>query len=79
MACGHFPAAVIEMIAVAEESNTLERVLVEIADGLERRTWRQLDLFVRLLEPFMLLIMAALVLAVVIALLLPMIRMSSAI
>lgn len=78
-ACGHFPAAVIEMIAVAEESNTLERVLVEIADGLERRTWRQLDLFVRLLEPFMLLIMAALVLAVVVALLLPMIRMSSAI
>lgn len=78
-ACGHFPPAVIEMVAVAEESNTLERVLLEIADGLERRTWRQLDLFVRLLEPFMLLIMAALVLAVVIALLLPMIRMSSAI
>jgi len=79
MACGHFPIAVIEMIAVAEESNTLERVLVEIADGLERRTWRQLDLLVRLLEPFMLLIMAAVVLAVVIALLLPMIRMSSTI
>ena len=28
--CGHFPADVVEMIAVAEESNTLERVLIEI-------------------------------------------------
>ncbi len=46
------------MIAVAEESNTLDTVLVDIADGLERRTWRQLDLFVRLLEPLMLLVLA---------------------
>ena len=42
---------VVEMIAVAEESNTLDTVLVEIADGLERRTQRRLDLLVRLLEP----------------------------
>ena len=33
-----------------------------IADGLERRTWRQLDLFVRLLEPLMLLLLALVVL-----------------
>jgi general secretion pathway protein F len=67
------------MIAVAEESNTLDAVLVNIADGLERRTWRQLDLFVRLLEPVMLLILAGAVLVVVIALLLPVIKMSSTI
>lgn len=78
-ACGQFPLAVVEMIAVAEESNTLEQVLVDIADGLERRTWRKLDLFVRLLEPIMLLILAAAVLAVVIALLMPVIKMSTTI
>jgi general secretion pathway protein F/type IV pilus assembly protein PilC len=78
-ACGHFPPAVVEMIAVAEESNTLEKVLTDIAEGLERRTWRQLDLFVRLLEPLMLLILAAVVLVVVIALLLPVIKMSTTI
>ena len=39
------------MISVAEESNTLDQVLVDIADGLERRTSRHLDLMVRLLEP----------------------------
>ena len=67
------------MIAVAEESNTLDRVLVEIADGLERRTARRLDLAVRLLEPVMLLILAAIVLFVVIALLLPIFKMTSTI
>ena len=77
-ASGHFPKTVVEMIAVAEESNTLDTVLVDIADGLEQRTSRQLDLIVRLLEPIMLLILAGVVLFVVIALLVPVIKMSSA-
>ena len=68
---------VVEMISVAEESNTLDQVLIEIADGLERRTVRRLDLVVRLLEPMMLLILAIVVLCVVIALLMPVIKMSS--
>ncbi len=74
-ACGHFPNTVIEMIAVAEEANTLDKVLVEVADGLERRTSRQLDLMVRLLEPLMLLVLAGIVLLVVVALLLPIFKM----
>lgn len=76
---GHFPQTVVEMIAVAEESNSLDTVLVDIADGLEIRTARRLDLAVRMLEPMMLLLMAGIVLFIVIALLLPVIRMSSAI
>jgi general secretion pathway protein F/type IV pilus assembly protein PilC len=75
-ASGHFPSTVVEMISVAEESNTLDKVLVEIADGLEKRTTRRLDLFVRLLEPIMLTILAGCVLFVVMALLLPVIKMS---
>ena len=78
-ASGHFPPNVIEMIVVAEESNTLEKVLVETADQLERQTARRLDLAVRLLEPILLLILAGCVLIVVIALLVPVIKMSSAI
>jgi type II secretory pathway component PulF len=74
---GRFPPLVVEMIAVAEQANTLEKVLLEIADGLERRTWRQLDLAVRLIEPIMLLILAGAVLVVVIALLLPILRMGT--
>lgn len=78
-ASGHFPPTVVEMIAVAEESATLDTVLIRIADGLERRTWRQLDLLVRLLEPLMLLLLAMVVLFLAVALLMPVIKMSSAI
>ena len=67
------------MIGVAEESNTLESVLLDVADSLERRTWRQLDLAVRLLEPIMLLMLASVVLVLVIALLLPVLKMSTTI
>ena len=73
-----FPPDVIEMIAVAEESNSLERVLVEIADTTEAYTTRQMDLAVRLLEPLLLLFMAGITLAVASGLLLPIFRMSSA-
>lgn len=75
---GHFPKMVVEMIAVAEESNTLDKVLVDLADDLEKRTSRQLDLAVRLLEPIMLIILAVVILIVVVALLVPVMKMSSA-
>jgi type II secretory pathway component PulF len=75
-ASGKFPADVVEMIAVGEQSNNLETVLPHIADTLERDTWRRLDLFVRLLEPLMLLVLAGIVLMVVIALLVPVLKMS---
>ena len=59
------------------ESNNLEKVLVDISEALEKRTTRQLDLFVRLLEPAMLLVMASVTLLVVAGLLLPVFKMSS--
>lgn len=72
-----FPRDVIEMISVGEESNTLEKVLVNVAESTERRTTRQLDLFVRLLEPLMLLLMAGVTLVVVLALLMPFMQANS--
>jgi general secretion pathway protein F/type IV pilus assembly protein PilC len=76
-ACKYFPPDVVEMIAVGEESNSLETVLLDIANSLEKRTTRQLELFVRLLEPVMLLVMAVVTLIVVAALLLPVFKMGS--
>lgn len=75
--CPYFPRDVVEMVAVGEESNCLERVLLDIANSLEKRTGRQLELFVRLLEPVMLLVMAGFTLIVVAGLLLPIFKMSS--
>lgn len=77
--CKYFPRDVVEMVAVGEESNHLEKVLLDIANGLEKRTSRQLELFVRLLEPVMLLVMAGVTLLVVAGLLLPVFKMSSAV
>jgi general secretion pathway protein F/type IV pilus assembly protein PilC len=68
---GHFPPTVVEMISVAEESNTLDTVLVDIAENLERTTFRRLETVIRLLEPVMLLVLAGLVMFVVLALMLP--------
>ncbi|MFK7769187.1 MAG: type II secretion system F family protein [Mariniblastus sp.] len=75
---GHFPRNVTEMISVAEESNTLDEVLINISEGLEKQTVRRLDLFVKLIEPLMLLVMAAIIMVVVVALLLPIMKMGQA-
>jgi len=75
----YFPADVVEMIAIAEEANSLEKVLIDVADGLEKRTSRNMDLMVKLLEPVMLLVMAVAVLLVVAGLLLPVFKMGSAV
>lgn len=73
---GCFPRTVAEMIAVAEESNTLDTVLVEIANSLERRNWRALDIAVRFIEPLMLIVLGAVILALVLALMLPIFKAS---
>lgn len=75
--CGLFPLDIIDMIAVGEESNNLENVLVSIADSYEARTGRSIDLMVRLLEPLLLVGMAGIVAMIAIALLLPILTMSA--
>jgi type II secretory pathway component PulF len=78
-ACKYFPRDIVEMVTVGEESNQLEKVLLDVANGLEKRTNRHLELFVRLLEPIMLLVMAGAILVVVAGLMLPVFKMSRAI
>ena len=74
-----FPAEIVEMIAVGEESNQLEKVLVQIADTVERRTARQVDAAVRLIEPLMLVFMAAAVGFIAVGLLYPILTAAPAI
>jgi len=73
---GCFPRAVVEMIAVAEEANTLDTILVEISESLEKRNWRALDLAVQFIQPLMIVVLGAVVLFIVLALMLPMLNMS---
>jgi general secretion pathway protein F/type IV pilus assembly protein PilC len=51
---GMIPEQILAMITVAEESNKLDKVLLQIADTVERRTNRQVDQAVRLVEPLIL-------------------------
>jgi general secretion pathway protein F len=74
---GYFPEQVLAMIAVAEESNNLDKVLVQIADTVERRTNRQVDQAVRLIEPAILCLVAAGIGFLALGLLLPIFTMAS--
>lgn len=77
--CGIIPKPVMAMITVAEESNNLEKVLVNVADSQDKKIERQLDMMVRLVEPIMLIVMGVIVLFILAALLLPVFEMSSTI
>lgn len=66
-----FPASVIEMISVAEESGRLDDELVRLAGAYEQDLDRHLKMMVALAEPAMLFVMAVLVGTVVIGMLLP--------
>ena len=56
---GFFAVDVIEMLAVAEESNQMEKVLLQVAEKVDRRAARQLDTMVRLMEPLILVVLTA--------------------
>ena len=66
-----FPAAVIEMISVAEESGRLDKELTRLATAYEEELDRNLKMMVALIEPALLFLMAVLVGTVVIGMLLP--------
>jgi general secretion pathway protein F len=74
---GLFPDQVLAMIMVAEESNKLDKVLLQIADTVERRTNRQVDQAVKLIEPAILCLVAACIGFLALGLLLPIFTLAS--
>ncbi len=76
---GFFEEDVVEMIAVGESANNLPSVLVGIADTVEARVDRTLAMALRLLEPLLLLFLAMVVLFIFMALVVPLMNMSSAV
>ena len=74
---GMFPEQVIAMISVAEESNQMQKVLLQIADSVERRTNQQVDQAVRLIEPAILCLVAVGIGFLALGLLLPIFTMAS--
>lgn len=76
---GLFPRTVVQMISVGEESGKLDEMLLKVADIEERHMRARTRTLISLLAPILILIVGALVGFMVIALLLPIFRMSRAI
>jgi general secretion pathway protein F len=73
---GIFPPMVIEMIAVGEQTGTLEKMLNRIADAYETEAQSDIMVMTSLLEPVMIIVMALLVVFIVASILLPIFEMN---
>jgi len=78
-ASGLIPPQIMAMIRIAEEANTLDEVLVRIADRIDERIERQLDIMVRMVEPMMLLVIGSMVLFIIVGILLPVFDLNASI
>lgn len=76
-ASGLIPPQIMAMIRIAEESNTLDDVLVKIADRMDQRIERRLEILVRMIEPLMLVLIGGMVMFVIVGVLLPVFDLNS--
>ncbi|OGG93227.1 MAG: hypothetical protein A2527_13315 [Candidatus Lambdaproteobacteria bacterium RIFOXYD2_FULL_50_16] len=73
---GLFPAGLLQMIRVGEESSRLESMLEKVADNLNREMGANVERMVALLEPAMILAMALMVGFIVLAVMLPLFELN---
>ncbi len=76
---GVFPPVIIHMIALGERSGRLEDMLINVADAFDDEVETTLAGLVSLLEPAMIIVMAAVVGFIVLAILLPIFDMNQAV
>ena len=76
---GLFPPMVVQMVAVGEKSGELEKMLLKISDSFDRTVETRITGLLALLEPVIILVMGVIIGFIVIAIMLPMLEMSSGI
>jgi general secretion pathway protein F len=76
---GHFPPLVVHMVDVGERSGELEAMLAKVADTYDEQVENSVSRMTALLEPVLILIMVGLVLAIILATLVPLLEITSAI
>lgn len=74
---GLFPPVVVQMVAVGEKSGELEKMLLKISDSFDRTVETRITGLMALMEPVIILVMGLIIGFVVIAIMLPMLEMSS--
>ncbi|MGO9451505.1 MAG: type II secretion system inner membrane protein GspF [Candidatus Binataceae bacterium] len=73
---GLFPPLLIEMVRVGERSGELERMLERVADNYEREVEHSLSQMTTILEPMMTLMMAAVIVFMMLAVLMPIFQLN---
>jgi general secretion pathway protein F len=76
---GHFPPLVTHMVEVGERSGELEAMLSKVADTYDEQVENSVSRLTALLEPVLILIMVGLVLGIILATLVPLLEITSAI
>jgi type IV pilus assembly protein PilC len=74
-----FPHMVIQMVAIGEESGSLDHMLSKVADFFEEQVDNAVDALSSLLEPFIMVIIGTLVGGLVVAMYLPIFKMAAVI
>jgi len=74
-----FPPVVVQMIAVGEKSGELEKMLLKVSDSFDRTVESRISGLMSLVEPAIILVMGLIIGFIVIAILLPILQMSSAV
>lgn len=76
-ASGEFPPLVTHMIEVGEQSGELEAMLSKVADTYEEQVETTVGRLTALLEPFLILIMVGIVMVIILAVLVPLLQVTS--
>lgn len=71
-----FMPMMVQMIAVGEQSGTLEAMLFKVADNYEKEVETKIKALTSLIEPFMILFMGVMMLFIVLSILLPIFEMN---
>ncbi len=74
-ASGQFPAFVSNMVAIGEESGTVDTALMKVATAYEREADRAIRTLTTLLDPLLLVFVGGIVMFIVLAMLLPIFQM----
>lgn len=77
--CGHFPPLLIQIVNIGERSGRLETMLLHAASAFDRQVNTSIKLFTKALPPILLVVMASVAAFVLLAILLPLLEMQSAI
>ena len=74
---GLFPPVVVQMVAVGEKSGELEKMLLKVSDSFDRTVEARIAGLMSLMEPAIILVMGVVIGFIVIAIMLPILEMSS--